>query len=133
MLNQILSQNPPTMPDVSWWQDYGPLGIIALIVASGIITYAWFIHFPYMRASQKQDLKHRERKQELENLRDEKLNVFIDQLSESHSLEVEYKRQIADAVTNIAKTQAAHAQHCATTMNAVEGIEQLLRNKHRPA
>src|SRR5262245_49847324 len=127
----LLSQVAPTLPDVSWWQNYGPLGIIALIVAAGIVTYFWWLHFPYARSRQQQELKrrelelkHLERKQELETVREEKLNGFIDKLNETHSAEVEFKRQIAVATTEIAKTQAIHAEDCASGRAAIERVEQ---------
>lgn len=120
MIETILAQVAPELPNVKWWQEYGPLGIIGLIVASGIITYMWVLHFPHAKAVQQQDLKHRQKKQELETEREEKLNGFIDKISESYGAEVEFKRQMAVAVTEVAKTQQSHASDCAHTKRAIE-------------
>lgn len=126
---EILAQTPPALPDTAWWQDYGPLGIVALIVAAAVVTYLWFVHFPHARAVQRLELRHREKKQELETERDGKLNIFIDKLSETHSVEVEFKRQIAEACTNMARTQASHASDCSRTLHSVQAIEKELRNR----
>lgn len=113
----------PALPDLTWWQDMGVLGIIAMIVAGAICTALWTLYFPHARATQKLNLKHLERKQELETQREEKLNVFIDKLAETHSEEVAFKRQMAVAMTDIARNQGGHAADCAASRQAVERIE----------
>lgn len=127
----MLAQAAPVLPDVSWWQEYGVLGIIAMICAGAICTAIWSLYFPHARAKQRLDLQHQERKQKLETLREEKLNVFIDMLSATHGEEVEFKRQIASAVTDIAKTQRSHSEGCARTEDQVREINERLRMQVR--
>lgn len=124
----------PELPDVSWWSNWGPLGVLGLIVASIVVAYFWMVDLPHRIATQKQDREHMKAKQEIEIERERKSLTLLDTLRVGFSADQGYKQRQAatsEKMTTLIETMVAnqqgHSQDCAVTKHVVQSIASKLQ------
>lgn len=142
LLAQMLP-TPPELPDWRWWADMGVLGIFAFVVITALVTVFFIAWLPYyvrllkQRAefnAQKaiQEANYSLRKQELDLLKDEKLNALMDTIRDNAGEELQHKRQQTAILDRMDKRQSEHADSCATahdlTTKIHKSVEEIREN-----
>jgi hypothetical protein len=134
----------PQLPDVEWFSNYGPLGVIFLVLIGGFVAYLYFVDLPrrkdkalleakseqqrleHLTETQRQDREFVAARQEIELERERKGLILFDTLRAGFAADQSYKQEQAktNAVqTQLLKTvvevQKQHAAECGRTSHDI--------------
>lgn len=116
-----LAQVTEAIPDYDW-ASVGIAGVLVGTITFCVVYWFFVVYVP-----------HAKQKQHVELSRDGKLVDFIEQLSQSHRSEVEYKQQTVALLSKMDQRQDGHADVCERTHAMVSELHANQNHRRRDA